>query len=346
MFESSDESVNKLGASIAPMEYHDFDQKTDGQEVNSTIPAIEVFNHHHHHHLHLDHKADELKMKSSSSITKKRSRTAYTSYQLIALERAFLKNNYISRPSRTFMAKELGLFEKQIKIWFQNRRMKDKTGKPKIATTTITASAPAPTKDKRSIMATQSRMEKDYDHCIVTRLLSQRKNFAQTPTVQSTPAFVPPPVPVHHQQPTARLPTTLLDYKQAAMVAPEPPTTTIPATQPESLPAPPAYFQGGHEEFGCFGDYRQTNYNNPLPAPAAMTGNNYYYMDEYNSYAAYGFNPHLSSNSTSPTCELSSGDSLPDDVFCSGGEKTHTITWGAPPQQYQSAYDTHCITNL
>ena len=59
---------------------------------------------------------------------RKKKRTAFTGAQLQELEASFRRQKYLTKTDRVKMAKRLGLTEKHVKTWYQNRRTKWKRG--------------------------------------------------------------------------------------------------------------------------------------------------------------------------------------------------------------------------
>ncbi|XP_009958344.1 PREDICTED: homeobox protein CHOX-CAD-like, partial [Leptosomus discolor] len=81
--------------------------------------------------------------------TKDKYRVVYTDHQRLELEKEFHYSRYITIRRKTELAAALGLTERQVKIWFQNRRAKErKVNKKKMQqqsqpTSTTTPTPPA-----------------------------------------------------------------------------------------------------------------------------------------------------------------------------------------------------------
>ncbi|KAL1404434.1 hypothetical protein pipiens_005353 [Culex pipiens pipiens] len=122
---------------------HPHSPQQQQQQQQSHLPNHHhhQFNHHHHHHHHhlamaahhhaQNHNREKYKdlgkkasLSASSALKSKRVRTIFTPEQLERLEAEFERQQYMVGPERLYLAHTLQLTEAQVKVWFQNRRIK------------------------------------------------------------------------------------------------------------------------------------------------------------------------------------------------------------------------------
>ncbi|XP_061857681.1 ventral anterior homeobox 1 [Colius striatus] len=167
----------------------------------------------------------------------KRTRTSFTAEQLYRLEMEFQRCQYVVGRERTELARQLNLSETQVKVWFQNRRTKQK-------------------KDQGKDSELRSVVSETAATCSVLRLLEQGRLLSPP----GLPGLLPP-CATGALGSALRGPGLAAGSGSAAAAAPAGGSPHPPAAGSATGPPPPAALHGaaaaGHGLFG-------------LPVPALL----------------------------------------------------------------------------
>ena len=99
-------------------------EESDDEDTNDVLSSPELSEETLQDSMALGVEASSLQKKPSKSGYQKKKRTTFTSSQLQQLESRFNQQKYLTKHDRSNLAQKLGLTEKHIKTWYQNRRTK------------------------------------------------------------------------------------------------------------------------------------------------------------------------------------------------------------------------------
>ncbi|GFS19746.1 homeobox protein DBX1 [Elysia marginata] len=140
-------------------------------------------------------------------------RAVFSDAQRKGLEKMFQKQKYISKPDRKKLAGKLGLKDSQVKIWFQNRRMKWRNSKEReLLSTGGTRESTLPNKsnpnpdlsdvkvlDESKTQEGEDSFNSDVPECVSPRAESPASSMPGSPPVSHDAMSVPHlPMQGHH----------------------------------------------------------------------------------------------------------------------------------------------------
>ncbi|XP_005310407.3 ventral anterior homeobox 1 [Trachemys scripta elegans] len=188
----------------------------------------------------------------------KRTRTSFTAEQLYRLEMEFQRCQYVVGRERTELARQLNLSETQVKVWFQNRRTKQK-------------------KDQGKDSELRSVVSETAATCSVLRLLEQGRLLSPP----GLPGLLPPcatsALGSALRAPSLTIGTTGTTSSGTAGGSPHPPAVSSAAGPPQAagLHASPS---AGHNLFSLpvptlLGSVAGRLSSNPLTMAGSLAGN-------------------------------------------------------------------------